>query len=132
MRGFYSSYWGNSVNRADHDGASQFVVAASGTKALATLGQAYFKGIVEFIANITDGTNTDYLRFQMIGIGSGAAHIDILGTKSTTGTAPTYTLTTSSPGNILQANFNNTGAVPLTITYSAREIDTGAVVAFSY
>jgi hypothetical protein len=132
VRGFYSSYWGSGVNHADHDGASAFTVTASGSKVLATLGQPYYAGIVEFVARITDGTNIDYLRFQAIGTGNGTAHIDTIGTKATIGTAPTYTLTTSSVSNILQVNFNNTGSVSLTITYSARVIDAGACVAFSY
>jgi len=132
VRGFYASNWGNSVTRAEHDAMSKFTVTASGTKVLATLGQAYYAGIIEFIASITDGTNTDYLRFQAIGTGGGTAHIDTIGTKATTGTAPTYTLTTSSVGNVLQVNFNNTGAVSLTISYSARVIDNGNAVVFSY
>jgi hypothetical protein len=132
VRGFYSSYWGSGIGHADHDAASQFTVAAtSGTQQLMT-SQPYYSSIVEWVINVSDGTNSDYYRFQSVGGKGYAGHIDNIGTKLTVGTSPTYTVTATNVSSAFGVLFSNTGSVALTVSYGARILDCGSAPIFYY
>ncbi len=132
VRGFYASYWGYAITHADHDAASgPFTVLASGTQVLVT-NPAFFAYVGDFVINITDGTNSDYFHFQAVGGKNGTGSVTTLGSKLSIGTPPTYTITEGNTSNQATVTFNNTGAVTLTVNYSARTLDCAAAPIYTY
>ncbi len=132
VRGFYASYWGVGISHADHDAASVFTVAGSGGTQLLVSNQPYYAAIIDFVINVTDGTNSDYLHVQATGGKNATGKIDTIGTKMSQGTPPTYAITAQNSTDSFQVLFTNSGTPSLTVTYTAKTTDCGAAPIYYY
>ena len=128
--GWSAFSWGVDIERSRFDGASIFTVAASASQDVCVLGTGQvWEGEISFYLN--DGTNGTYDRRAFTVVPGINGTITALGAVSSPA-AVTYTITANASSGSTHITVNNTGAVPLTLQYSALTKHRSGGVGFVY